>query len=114
MNFDDTDPLHRAGSLMLLRSVDPPDDLDPQLLLVRRTSRLPYDARTVTADVLGEAADEAARHGHVLRVTDDERLVREVVASQLADAVLRPREPRRTTGDPGVPPLLRARGPRQG
>lgn len=80
MDFDDPEPLHRAGSLTLLPSVDPPDDLDPQLLLVRRTSRLPYDARTVPADVLGEAADEAARHGHVLRVTDDERLVREVVA----------------------------------
>ncbi len=80
MDFDDPEPLHRAGSLTLLPSVDPPEDLDPQLLLVRRTSRLPYDARTVPADVLAEAVDEAARHGHVLRVTGDERLVRELVA----------------------------------
>ena len=80
MDFDAPDPLHPVGQLTLVPAAQPPDDLDPELLLSRRTSRLPYDARTVPPDVLAEAAEEAARRGHALRVTDDPALVAELVA----------------------------------
>ncbi len=80
MDFDAPAALHSVGSLTLVPAAEPPEDLDPELLLTRRTSRLPYDARTVAPDVLAEAAEEAARGGHVLRVTDAPALVEELVA----------------------------------
>ncbi len=80
MRFDSTQRLHRLGSLTLVPTQAAPPDFDPDLMLARRTSRLPYDERLVPADVLARAADEAARHGHQLKVSADPRLVEEIVA----------------------------------
>lgn len=80
MDFDAPAPLHPVGSLTLVPAAGPVPDLDPDLLLTRRTSRLPYDARTVPRDVLAEAAEEAAGRGHALQVADDPALVHRLVA----------------------------------
>ncbi len=80
MDFQAPSSLHRLGELRLVPNADAMEDLDPELMLSRRTSRLPYEKRTVPEDVLREASEEAARAGHVLRAVTDPGLVKDVVA----------------------------------
>ena len=54
-------------------------DLDPQLILDRHTSRLPYDGRPVPEDVLGELKAEAERLGHRFETRSDREAIRWVV-----------------------------------
>jgi hypothetical protein len=50
-------------------------DLDPRLILERRTSRLPYDGRAVPAAVLENVDSSARRFGHRFRFSSDPELV---------------------------------------
>jgi len=81
-----------------LRLVDgaPADRLSPQLVLDRRTSRVPYDGRAVAPDVLAELGAVAAAFDHVLETSSDAALVesivdlnRETLFHDLTDAVAR-------------------------
>jgi hypothetical protein len=50
-------------------------DLDPRLILERRTSRLPYDGRPVPAGVLDELAAVAERFGYRMSTSSDRAFV---------------------------------------
>lgn len=80
MDFQSTASIHSLGELRLVPNPDAVKDLDPELMLSRRTSRLPYSKRTVPAEVLREASKEATRAGHVLRSVTDPQVVKKVVA----------------------------------
>jgi hypothetical protein len=54
-------------------------DLDPALLELRRTNRLPYDGRDLPEHVLTELASEALRAGHRFGSTDSRHHVARVV-----------------------------------
>jgi hypothetical protein len=54
-------------------------DLDPQLIFDRHTSRLPYDGRSVPAEVIVELQAEAERLGHRLETRSDKQAIRWVV-----------------------------------
>ncbi len=57
----------------------PVADLDPALMRLRRTSRLPYDGRDVPAAVLAELREECERSGHRWGSTGEPRDVTRVV-----------------------------------
>lgn len=79
MDFSAGDRLHPLGTLTLEPAPEPIEDLDPVLMLARRTSRLRYEPRQVPAAVIGEARQMAAAHGHTLAGSSDRRLVDEIV-----------------------------------
>ena len=54
-------------------------DLDPQLIIDRHTSRLPYDGRPVPPDVIAELQAEARRLGHRFETRSDRDAIRWVV-----------------------------------
>jgi hypothetical protein len=54
-------------------------DLDPQLILDRHTSRLPYDGTPCPPAVIAELAAEAARLGHRFETRSDAQAIRWVV-----------------------------------
>jgi len=80
MDFDGRERLHSLGVLTLQPSATPIEDLDPELMLTRRTSRLRYEPRPAPAAVTEEAQRMAAAHGHVLGTSSERRLVDEIVA----------------------------------
>lgn len=57
-----------------------PEPLDRELILQRRTSRLPYDDRPIAAAVLGELAQVAAQFGHRLEFSNEPAEIEWVVA----------------------------------
>jgi len=79
MDFTGRERLHRLGALTVNPSASPIDDLSPELMLTRRTSRLRYEPRQVPAAVIEEARELAAAHGHVLAGSSDRRLVDDIV-----------------------------------
>ena len=74
---------HAVGSqpLARLRLVEQPTDepLSRELLLERRTSRLPYDGSPVAPEVLGELERIAAEHDHRFAFSNDPAMVEWVV-----------------------------------
>lgn len=74
---------HRRGLVPLGRLTlvprDTPETLDRQLILDRRTSRLPYDDVPVARTVLNELSAVAAGYGHQLEFSSDDEEVRWVV-----------------------------------
>jgi hypothetical protein len=79
MDFDDDDRLHALGRVTLVAHGQPVPDLDVTLLARRRTSRLPYDARTVPGNVLAELDAEARHWGHRLASTTGRATVDRIV-----------------------------------
>lgn len=79
MDFTSGERLHRLGTLTLSPSAGPIEDLNPELMLTRYTSRLRYEPRRVPAAVIEEAREMAAAHGHVLTGSSDRRLVDDIV-----------------------------------
>ena len=67
----------RVASLRLRD--DGADELGPELIRRRRTSRLPYDGRAVPGDVLAELARLTSGHGHRFTSSSDPELVRWVL-----------------------------------
>lgn len=79
MDFTASNRLHPLGTLTLQPGPEPVEDLDPELMLTRRTSRLRYESRQVPGAVMEEARLMAAEHGHALTGSSDRRLVDEIV-----------------------------------
>ena len=53
-------------------------DLDPDLILHRRTNRHPYNNRPIPPDVIEELSQEAKRHGHTFSTSRDAASIRAV------------------------------------
>jgi hypothetical protein len=68
-----------VAHLRLVPTGRPVPDLDPALLEVRRTNRLPYDGRDLPEDVLAELALECVTAGHRFGSTDSRRHVAHLV-----------------------------------
>lgn len=64
LRFDGPDRLQHIGTVRLHRSEPTPVDLDPALIALRRTSRVPYAHRRLPAPLIDELAAEAAAAGH--------------------------------------------------
>jgi hypothetical protein len=73
-------PMYRNGDfetpqtvarLHLTTPSAPVADLDADLVLKRRTSRLPYDGSSCPKEILRDLEDEAARHGHKFETRSD-------------------------------------------
>ncbi len=78
--MDPTDARYQAvAHLRLSAQGVPVPDLDPALLEVRRTNRLPYDGRDLPEPVLAEIAAECAAAGHRFGSTDSRHHVARVV-----------------------------------
>ena len=73
--LEPTDSEPRTWARLRLVPYDGPRDLDPQVILDRRTSRLPYDGRPVAEDVLAEISAVAASFGHQLETSSDQTFV---------------------------------------
>src|SRR5919198_3454871 len=65
----------RLWAALRLVPYDGRPDLDPTLILARRTSRLPYDGRAVSEKVIAELCDVADRFGYRLTTSSDPALV---------------------------------------
>ncbi len=78
-DFDGVDRLHLLGTLTLVPAAGPVPDLDAALIAERRTSRLPYQPRTVDPTVIDELDAEAGRWGHRVATTTDAGLVGTIV-----------------------------------
>lgn len=68
----------KIADLRLRATGEPVDDFDPELMLLRRTNRHPYNDRPVPEEVLAQLRDEACRYGHTLHVSTDARAIRAV------------------------------------
>lgn len=80
MDFASTVRLHSLGTVTLTpRTVTEEARERLQLFRTRRTSRRPYDAKLVPADVVAAAAEVAKAGGHSFRTTSDRRTVRRLV-----------------------------------
>jgi hypothetical protein len=79
MDFDAGNRLHPLGGVTLVPCDRTVPDLDADLIIRRRTSRLPYDARTVPSDVIAELDAEARRWGHRLASTTAPATVERIV-----------------------------------
>jgi hypothetical protein len=73
---DNGDAQRKVADLRLVAQHGLIADLDPALILRRRTNRLPYDDRPVPANVIGHLRAEAARFGHTFNVATDGKAVR--------------------------------------
>lgn len=64
---------------LTLRTDKTAKDLNPQLILKRRTSRLPYNSRKIDQRVVQELQKEAEAWGHRLVVRDDPEAIRWII-----------------------------------
>lgn len=71
-----TGELRKVADLRLTDRGRPVPDLDPELILRRRTNRHPYDDRTVPRAVIEQLQDEAARFGHRFAVSTEPQAIR--------------------------------------
>ncbi|MBA3662232.1 MAG: hypothetical protein H0W64_10910 [Gammaproteobacteria bacterium] len=60
---------------MVNRNSSEAETLDPQLIIDRRTSRLPYNGKPVAATVINELSHVAKQYGHTMGHTSDYRMV---------------------------------------
>ena len=73
---------HNASQIIADLTLEPSTtvkDLDPQLILKRRTSRLPYNSRKIDPRVVPELQKEAKAWGHQLTVRDDPQAIRWII-----------------------------------
>jgi hypothetical protein len=66
----------KVAELELVPAGYPVPDLDPALILQRRTDRNPYNNQLVPDDVIDELKAEAARYGHTFEVATDPQSIR--------------------------------------
>jgi hypothetical protein len=66
----------KVAELELVPAGEPIPDLDPALILQRRTDRNPYNNRLVPDDVIAELKTEAARYGHTFEIATDKQSIR--------------------------------------
>ena len=67
----DTDSPQVVARLALRPAAGPITDLDPQLMLARQTSRLPYDGRPIPAELIAALQAEASHGRHRFEVRSD-------------------------------------------
>ncbi|MFC8797942.1 hypothetical protein ACFT2C_09450 [Promicromonospora sp. NPDC057138] len=80
MDFGSTARLHPLGTVALTPRTATEDDVARlELFRVRATSRRPYDARPVPAEVVAAATAVADAGGHMFRTTSDRSTVRRLV-----------------------------------
>lgn len=80
MDFGSSQRLHLLGSVSLTeRHVTEADRAWHQLFLERQTSRRPYDAKLVPAEVIVEATEAAADGGHAFKTTSIRSTVHDLV-----------------------------------
>jgi hypothetical protein len=75
----DTETPQTLARMTLRKSRSKIADLDPQLILDRHTSRLPYDGTPVPPEVIDELKAEAERLGHRFETRSDKEAIRWVV-----------------------------------
>lgn len=75
----DTETPQTVARMTLCKTRSKIDDLDPQLILDRHTSRLPYDGMPVPAEVIAELKAEAERLDHGFETRTDRDAIRWVV-----------------------------------
>ena len=75
----DTETPQVLARLTLTEAAEPVPDLDPQLIIDRHTSRLPYDGSIVSAEVIEELKVEAERLGHRFETRSDKQAIAHVV-----------------------------------
>ena len=75
----DTASPQTVARMTLSPAASPIADLDPQLILDRHTSRLPYDGSAVPEPVIAELQAEAERLGHRFETRSDKAAIRWVV-----------------------------------
>ncbi|HYN98685.1 MAG TPA: hypothetical protein VEU28_03330, partial [Actinomycetota bacterium] len=66
----------KVAELKLVSVSSPVPDLDPALILQRRTDRNPYNNQPVPAEVVEELKAEAARYGQTFEVATDRQSIR--------------------------------------
>ncbi|MBA2529444.1 MAG: hypothetical protein H0V19_05680 [Euzebyales bacterium] len=76
--YRDRRPLQKVAELRLLPRGQPIEDIDPELILRRRTNRHPYNNRPVLPEVLADLRDETRRHGHAFHTSTDPRAIQSV------------------------------------
>jgi hypothetical protein len=80
MDFGSTDRLHFLGTVALAPRTATGDDVARmELFRARATSRRPYDAQLVPAEVVAAASAVADAGGHTFRTTADRSIVRRLV-----------------------------------
>lgn len=67
------------ATLTLRPVVAPLEDFDPELIMQRQTSRLPYDGKTCPPEVISEMQSEALLQGHTFETRIDADSIRWVV-----------------------------------
>lgn len=72
----DDDRPRKVADVRLVPQPDVIPDLDPSLILRRRTNRQPYDGRPVASQVIADLRDEARRFGHTFDASSDPSAVR--------------------------------------
>ena len=75
----DTETPQTLARMTLRKSRSKIADLDPQLILDRHTSRLPYDGTPVPTEVIADLKAEAERLGHRFETRSDKEAIRWVV-----------------------------------
>jgi hypothetical protein len=75
----DTETRQTLARMTLRKSRSKIADLDPQLILDRHTSRLPYDGTPVPTEVIADLKAEAERLGHRFETRSDKEAIRWVV-----------------------------------
>lgn len=76
--YSDAGATSKVGDLRLRHVGAPIPDLDPELILQRRTNRHPYNHRPIPAQVIAELRCEAQRYGHTFSTSRDAAAIRSV------------------------------------
>jgi hypothetical protein len=85
---DDLTPLYGTGHAMAPQTISrlrlapagaPVADFDPQLILDRHTSRLPYDGQPIPPDLIAKMQTEASRGGHSFDTRSDRASIDHVI-----------------------------------
>lgn len=76
--YADARPFQKVADLRLRHVGEPISDLDPELILRRRTNRHPYNDRPIPGAVVRELSEEARRFGHTFATSTDAIAIRSV------------------------------------
>jgi hypothetical protein len=76
--YGDDRPMRKVADLRLCNVGVRIDDLDPDLILRRRTNRRPYNNRPMPAHVVNELCSEARRYGHTFATSSDAAAIQSI------------------------------------
>lgn len=79
MDFQSSEYLHFIGELTLRRPLHTQEQFTLDDIQKRQTSRLPYDTILAPQEVIDVAKKEAEKFGHILHITTDKKLVKEII-----------------------------------